>query len=203
MRSIRICNSRGAQTSQKSRKLQFFENCHSTSLMWPTLPPPTLFPMNFLEWPVVPRTCIWYRTRSTNNLSQNELMKPESCPNNRPKFTNNFGPMLSHLARCFPKSRVWYRITLRDKLYESLEEFEFVLDSARSAAKTPNFVPKYATSSLETAIFAHVLDLGAAHTFSNGFSGTPRVSPNLHMVQSPHHKQPQPKRIDETRVMPK
>ena len=123
--------------------------------------------MDFLEHPVCSQTCVWYRTRTTNNLSQNELMKLELCPNNRPKFINNFGPTLSHLARWFPKSRVWYRITLRDKLYESLVEFEFVLDSARSATETPNLTPKYATSSLEIAISAHMLDLGAAHTFSN------------------------------------
>ena len=78
-----------------------------------------------------------------------------------------------------------------------------MLDNARSATETPNFTPKYATSSLEIAIFAHMLDLGAAHTFSNGFSGTPRVFSDLRMVQDSHHKQPQPKRIDETRVMPK
>ena len=77
---------------------------------------------------------------------------------------------------------MWYRITLRDKLYESLEEFEFVLDSARSAAKTSNFAPKCATSSLEIAIFAHMLDLGPAQTFSNEFSGVPRRFPHLHMV---------------------
>ena len=79
-------------------------------------------------------------------------MKLELCPNNQPKIINKFGPMLSHLARCFPKSRVWYRITLRDKLYEPLEEFEFVLDSARSAAETPNFTPKCVTKSLEIMI---------------------------------------------------
>ena len=78
---------------------------------------------------------------------------------------------MSHLARCFPKSRVWYRITLRGKLYESLEEFEFVLDNARSATETPNFTPKCATNSPEIAIFGHMLDLGAAQTFSNEFSG--------------------------------
>ena len=98
---------------------------------------------------------------------------------------------------------MWYRITLRDKLYESLVKFEFVLDSARSATETPNFTPKYATSSLEIAIFAHMLDLGLAQTFSNEFSGVPRRFPHLHMVQDSHHTQPQPKRIDETRVMPK
>ena len=77
---------------------------------------------------------------------------------------------------------MWYRITLRDKLYESLVEFEFVLDSARSATETPNFTPKCATSSLEIAIPAHMLDLGLAHTFSNEFSGVSRRFPNLHMV---------------------
>ena len=91
--------------------------------------------------------------------------------------------MLSHFARWFPKSRAWYRITLRDKLYESLVQFELVLDSARSAAETPNLTPKYATKSLEIAIFAHMPNLGATQTFSNGFSGTPRVFSDLHMVQ--------------------
>ena len=106
----------------------------------------------------------------------------ETFTNNRPKFINNVGPTLSHLARCFPKSRVWYRITLRDKLYESLEEFEFALDSARSAAETPNFTPKCATNSPEIAIFAHMLDLGVTCIFSNEFSGVPRRFPHLHMV---------------------
>ena len=85
-----------------------------------TIPSPTLFPMNFLDCLVVSHTCIWYRTNTTHNLSQNELMKLELCPNNRPKSINNFGPTLSHFAGGFPKSRVRYRITLRDKLYESL-----------------------------------------------------------------------------------
>ena len=111
--------------------------------------------------------------------------------------------MLSHLARCFPKSRVWYRITLRDKLYESLEEFEFVLDSARSATETLNITPKCATNSPEIAISGHMLDHSSTYTFSNEFSGVSRRSPHLHIVQDSHHKQPQPKRIDETRVMPK
>ena len=141
-----------------------------------------LFPMNLLDHLVCPQTCVWYRTRTTNNLSQNELMDLELCPNNRPKSTNNFGPMLSHFARWFPKSRAWYRITLRDKLYESLVRFEFVLDSARSATETPNFTPKYATKSLEIAIFAHMQNLGLTQTFSNEFSGPPRVFPKLHMV---------------------
>ena len=70
--------------------------------------------------------------------------------------------MLSHFARSFPKSRAWYRITLRDKLYESLVRFEFVLDSACSAAGTPNFTPKRATKSLEIAIFAHMPNLGGS-----------------------------------------
>ena len=159
--------------------------------------------MNFLEHLVRFQSCVWYRTRTTNNLSQNEHTKLELCPNNRPKSTNNFGPTLSHLARWFPKSRAWYRITLRDKLYESLVQSEFVLDSARSATETPNFTPKCATKSLEIAIFAHMLNLGSAQTFSNEFSGTPRAPPDLHMVQDSQHKQPQPKRTHETRVMPK
>ena len=120
MRSIRIYKSRGVQISQKYRKLQFFENVHSTSLICSTLPCPRLCPMNFLECLVVSQTCIWYRTRTTQNLSQNELMKLELCPNNRPKIINSFGPTLSHLARWLPKSRAWYKVTLRDKLYESL-----------------------------------------------------------------------------------
>ena len=90
--------------------------------------------------------------------------------------------MLSHLARCFHKSRVWYRITLRDKLYESLAEFEFVLESARSATETPNFTPKCATNSPEIAIFAHMLVQCSAYLFSNEFSGVSRRFPHLHMV---------------------
>ena len=90
--------------------------------------------------------------------------------------------MLSHLARCFTKSRVWYRITLRDKLYESLEEFEFVLDSACSAAETPNITPKCATNSPEITIFAHMLDLTFAQNVTNEFSGMSRRFPHLHTV---------------------
>ena len=90
--------------------------------------------------------------------------------------------MLSHFARWFPKSRAWYRITLRDKPYESLVRFEFVFGSARSAAETPNFTPKYATKSLEIGIFAHMRNLEPAQTFSNEFSRPPRVLPDLHMV---------------------
>ena len=115
----------------------------------------------------------------------------------------NFGPTLSHLTRCLHKSRVWCRITLRDKLYEPLVRIEFVSDSARSAAETPNFAPKYATNPLEIPIFAHMTNLGPAHTFSNEFSGAPRVFQNLYMAQDSHHTQPQPKRIDETRLTPK
>ena len=152
------------------------------SLICPTLGSLKLFPMIFLERLVCSQTCVWYRTRTTNNLSQNEHTKLELRPNNRPKSINNFGPMLSHFARWFPKSRAWYRITLRDKLYESLVRFEFVLDSARSATETPNFTPKCATSSLEIAIFAHMLDLTLPQTFSNEFSGTPRVFSDLRMV---------------------
>ena len=68
--------------------------------------------------------------------------------------------MLAHFARWFPKSRAKCRITLRDKLYESLGEAELIIDSARSAAETPNFSPKYATKSLEITIFAHMTDRG-------------------------------------------
>ena len=74
------------------------------------------------------------------------------------------------------------RITLRDKLYGSLVQFEFVLDSARSATETPNFSPKYATKSLEIAIFAHMLNLGRACSFYYEFSGPPRVFQKLHAV---------------------
>ena len=90
--------------------------------------------------------------------------------------------MLAHFARWLPKSRAKCRITLRDKLYESLVRFEFVLDNARSAAETPNFSPKCATNSLEIAIFAHMLDFEPACIFSNEFSGAPRVFQKLHMV---------------------
>ena len=78
-----------------------------------------------------------------------------------------------------------------------------MLDSARSATETPNLTPKYATKSLEIAIFAHILNLGVAQTFSNEFSGAPRALPKLHMVQDSHHTQPRPKRIGVARVMPK
>ena len=90
--------------------------------------------------------------------------------------------MLARFARWFPKSRAKCRITLRDKLYESLVQFEFVLDSARGATETPNFTPKYATKSPEITIFAQMLDLGPAQTFSNEFSGAPRVFQKLQIV---------------------
>ena len=90
--------------------------------------------------------------------------------------------MLAHFARWFPKSRAKCRITLRDKLYESLGESDLLSDSARSAAETPNFSPKYATKSLEIMIFAHVQNLERACIFSNEFSGAPRVFHNLHMI---------------------
>ena len=172
-------------------------------LMCSTLALPTLFPMNFLGHIVCSQTCMWCRTRSTNNLDQNELMKRELCPNNRTKIINNFGPTLSHLARWFSKSRAWYAVTLRDKLCEPLVQIEFVLDSARSATATPNPTPKCDTKSLETAISAHMTNLAVTHKMSNEFSGPPRVFSDLRMVQDSHHKQPQPKRFDETRVMPK
>ena len=57
-----------------------------------------------------------------------------------------------------------------------------MLDSARSATETPNFTPKYATKSLEIAIFARVQNLVITQTFSNEFSGAPRRFPDLHMV---------------------
>ena len=69
------------------------------SLICETLSSLKLFPMDFLEHRVCSKSCMWYRTRTTNNLSQNELMNLELCPNNRPKIPNNFGPMLSHFAR--------------------------------------------------------------------------------------------------------
>ena len=90
--------------------------------------------------------------------------------------------MLTHFARWFPKGRAKCKITLRDKLYESRLESELMHDSARSAAETPNFSPKYATKSLEIMIFAHMQNLGRLQTFSYEFSGTPRVFHKLHMI---------------------
>ena len=52
-------------------------------------------------------------------------------------------------------------------------------------------------------IFAHMQNLEATRTFSNEFSGVSRVHQKLHVVCSLAHKQPQPKRIDATRVMVK
>ena len=77
--------------------------------------------------------------------------------------------MLTHFARWLPKSRAKCRITLRDKLYESLGESDLLHESARSAAETLNFSPKYATKSLEIAIFADMRNLVAAQTFSYKF----------------------------------
>ena len=90
--------------------------------------------------------------------------------------------MLAHFARWFPKSRAKRKITPRDKLYESLEKYELLHDSARSAAKTPNFSPKSLTKSLEITIFTHMQNLGRAQTFPYEFSGAPRVLNNLHMI---------------------
>ena len=90
--------------------------------------------------------------------------------------------MLTHFARWLPKSRAKCKITLRDKLYESLVESELLHDSARSAAETPNFRPKYATKSLETTIFAHMQNLGGTQTCSYEFSRAPRGFHNLHMI---------------------
>ena len=90
--------------------------------------------------------------------------------------------MLTHFARWLPKSRAKCRITLWDKLYESLGEYDLLSDSARSAAKTPNLSPKYVTKSLEFMIFAHMQNLGPACIFSNESSGAPRVFHNLHMI---------------------
>ena len=90
--------------------------------------------------------------------------------------------MESHFARWLHKSRAKCRITLPDKLYESLVQFELVLDNARSATETPNFTSKYVTKSLEIAIFAHMRNLGLAQTFPNGFARAPRRLPDLHMV---------------------
>ena len=95
---------------------------------------------------------------------------------------NSFCPTLSHLARWFPKPRAWYRITLRDELYEPLVQFELMLDSARSATETSNFTPKCVTKSLEIAIFAHMLDWCSTYTVWKEFSGTPCVCSDLRMV---------------------
>ena len=90
--------------------------------------------------------------------------------------------MLAHFARWFPKSRAKCRITLRDKLYESLGEADLLSDNARSAAKTPNFSRKYATKSLKIVKLAHMQNLERACIFPNEFSGAPRVLHNLHMI---------------------
>ena len=90
--------------------------------------------------------------------------------------------MLTHFARWLPKSRAKCRITLWDKLYESLGEYDLLSDSARSAAKTPNFGPKSLTKSLKITIFAHMQNLELPQTFSYEFSGAPRVFHNLHMI---------------------
>ena len=90
--------------------------------------------------------------------------------------------MLIHFARRIPKSHAKCKITLRDKLYESLVESELLRDCARSATETPNFSSKYATKSLEIVIFAHMQNLVLTQTFSYEFSGAPRVFHNLHMI---------------------
>ena len=56
-------------------------------------------------------------------------------------------------------------------------------------------------------IFAHMQNLGPSQTFSNDFSGVPRVHQKLLMVCGIAHAQPQPKRIgvthNETKTLPK
>ena len=203
---------RAAQPKHQTLAKNMSPNCSKSwfSLMCKILSEPAFFLMNFLEHLVCSTTCIWYRTRGTNNhrtrgtnsLSQNELVQLELCPEMPPNRINNFGPMLTHFARWLHKSRAKCRITLWDKLYESLGGSNLLSDSARSAAETPNFSPKYITKSLEIMIFAHVQNLERACIFSNEFSGAPRALHNLHMIQNPRHKQPQPKRMGAARVMP-
>ena len=76
-------------------------------------------------------------------------------------------------------------------------------DCARSATEPSKNTTKNVTKTLEFMIFAHMQNLVLAQTFSNEFSGVPRVHQKLHMVCGLAHKQPQPKRIGVTRVMAK
>ena len=116
---------------------------------------------------------------------------------------NNLGPLDPLFARCCHKSRAKSKITLRDKLYESLEEFNLIHDRARSAAEPSKNTTKNVTKTLELMIFAHMQNLVGTYTFSNEISRTPRVFHKFHMVCGFAHTQPQPKRIGVTRVMAK
>ena len=78
--------------------------------------------MNFLDHLVCSQTCVWYRTRSTHNLSQNEHTKLELCPNNRPKSINNFRPMLSHFARWFLRFRAKCKILAEASFANHVDE---------------------------------------------------------------------------------
>ena len=84
-----------------------------------------------------------------------------------------------------------------------MEHFLMSHDRARSAAEPSQNTTKNVTKTEESMILAHVQNLVASQTFSNEFSGVPRVRQKLHMVCGIAHKQPQPKRIGVTRVMAK
>ena len=106
LRAIYTIGIRARQCAQRNGNTKFHTKiCHQNhsksrfSLICSTLGCPTLSPMNFLEHPVCSQTCVWYSTRTTHNLGQNEHTKLELFPNNRPKIPNNFGPTVSHLAR--------------------------------------------------------------------------------------------------------
>ena len=103
----------------------------------------------------------------------------------------------------WPWSPLKSRITIRDKLYESLEEFNLIHDCARSAAEPPQNTTKNDTKTLKSMIFAHMQNLELLRTFSNEFSGTSRVRQKLPMVCGIAHKQLQPKRIGVTLVVAK
>lgn len=144
---------------------------------------PLHFQMAFLSHFARPKCCVWYMTRATNSLSQNELMKCGLCLINASKITSNFGPAFSHLARCFPKFGAWYEISLRDKVYEPLVQFEPV---PGSAAETPKFKAKIRPKSGFPYIYIY-MPLGAP-AFSRMNFLKRHVCPKITLVRDSRHK---------------
>ena len=116
------------------------------------------------------------RLCETHTLCAKNPSDNTKCPRKSFGIFRNFGhhvlppthlaiPMLTPFARWLHKSRAKCRITLWDKLYESLGEEELLHDCARSAAEAPSCSPKYVTKSLETVMFAHMQNIAATCIF--------------------------------------
>ena len=74
----------------------------------------------------------------------------------------------------------------------------------RAAQLNPRKIPqKNVSKTHDSDICVYEPNLGVAQTFSNEFSGAPRVHQKLHMACGLAHKQPQPKQIGVSRIMAK